>query len=81
MEAAQTGAIVVYEDHNQRSGLGSLVAGMLMEAGVMCQFRRMGIKRYGSSGSPGELYAEQGLEVGDVVEAVLVITGKAENGR
>jgi transketolase len=70
-EAAGTGVVVCYEDHNVRSGLGSLVARHLMEAGLNCRFRALGATRWGKSGPPEELYEEQGLGVEHLVAAAV----------
>jgi transketolase len=59
--AARTGRIFVYEDHHRGTGLGVAVAAACAEQGWRCVVRRLGIARYGGSGRPDELYAEQGL--------------------
>jgi transketolase len=61
-EAAATGLIVTYEDHNIRTGIGSLVGAWLAETGLPCRFQRLGISRYGTSASPEEQYKLQGLD-------------------
>jgi transketolase len=75
-EAAATGLIVSYEDHNIRTGLGALLGAHLAETGQRCRFRRMGIRRLGSSGSPESQYREHGLDAGSVVAAVLEEVGR-----
>jgi len=69
-EAAATGLIVTYEDHNVRTGLGTLVASHLMEHGLTCRFVKKGITKYGSSASPETLYAEQGLDAASVAASI-----------
>lgn len=71
--AAATGAILSYEDHHIRTGLGALVAACLAEAGLTCRFRRMGVTRYGGSGSPDDLYRDQGLDEDSLACTVRVI--------
>ena len=39
----QTGAIVVVEEHNLSGGVGSAVSEVLMDAGVSCKFKRLGL--------------------------------------
>ncbi len=68
--AAATGAIVTYEDHHARTGLGSLVANFLAENGLSAKLRMLGVRSYGRSGVPDDLYAEQGLDPDSLVEAV-----------
>ena len=69
-QAASTGAIVTYEDHNARTGLGSLVANFLVENGLSAKLKKLGVTRYGRSGKPDEIYKEQGLDSDSLVKAV-----------
>lgn len=68
--AAETGTIVTYEDHNVRTGLGSIVANVLAENGLTVKFRKMGVSAYGSSGKSDALFDEQGLGVESLVSTV-----------
>jgi len=68
--AAKTGVVVTYEDHNVRTGLGSIVANVLAEQGLAVKFRKMGISAYGGSGAPDKLFDEQGLSVESLVNTV-----------
>jgi transketolase len=69
--ASKTGILITYEDHNIHTGLGSLIANILAENQVSTRFRKMGIKNYGASGKPGDLYKIQGLDVESLVQTVL----------
>lgn len=60
MEAAGTGIVITYEDHNVRTGLGSIIAGKLAGK-ALCQFRQMGLQGHGGSASPDMLYERAGL--------------------
>jgi transketolase len=77
-KAAQTGIIITYEDHHIRTGLGSLIANFLAEHGLGIRFRKLGIKQYGSSGKPDDLYKMQGLDVESLVRTVLEEIEKAK---
>jgi len=68
--AAKTGAIVTCEDHNVWTGLGSSVSLALAMNGISCRLEMLGVKRYASSGTPDDLYAEQGIDPAAVVKAV-----------
>ncbi|MHC5039543.1 MAG: transketolase [Planctomycetota bacterium] len=70
LEAAQRGALVVYEDHHADSGLGITVAGILATASRSCPFRIMGVTRYAGSGNPEAVFKEAGLAPEDVAETV-----------
>ena len=68
--AAKTGAIVTCEDHNVWTGLGSSVSLVLSMNGIACKLAMLGVGRYASSGTPDDLYAEQGIDPKSVVKAV-----------
>ncbi len=70
-EAAQTGAIVTYEDHNINTGLGSVVANFLAENSLNPHFKKMGANAYAGSGAPVELFKMQGLDVDSLVRNVI----------
>jgi transketolase len=71
LKAAKTGILITYEDHHIQTGLGSLIANFIAERGLRVRFRKLGIKQYGSSGKPDELYRSQGLDVESLVQAVM----------
>jgi len=68
--AATTGVIVTCEDHNVWTGLGASVAEALALNGLSCKLRMLGVGRYASSGTPEDLYAEQGIDPASVAKAV-----------
>jgi len=68
--AAGTGLVVTYEDHNVRTGLGSLVGTFLSEHGLSCRFLRLGVTRYGGSADREDLYSSQGLDVESLTQVV-----------
>jgi len=70
-QAAETGLIVTAEDHHIDTGLGSLVAVILAENSLPCRLVRLGVKRYGFSGKPEELYSSEGINREGIVKAVL----------
>jgi len=61
-KACKTGVVVTYEDHLVQSGIGSIVATDIVENGLTCRFKRLGIVRYGRSCNPNEQYKLQGLD-------------------
>jgi len=71
MDAAATGRIITYEDHNKESGLGCQVGSALAEKGVPARLLRMGVHRYGDSGKSSEVIERMGLSVDDLVHAVV----------
>ena len=70
-EAAQTGVVITYEDHNVKTGLGSIVANFLAENSLFPYFRKLGLTYYASSGKPDDLFKMQGLDVDSLVQTTL----------
>lgn len=71
IKAAETGTIITYEDHNVKTGIGSYVARILCESSVNCRLLCKGISKYGSSMTPENLYAEQGLDEESIKKEII----------
>ncbi len=71
LEAAGTGLLITVEDHHVDTGLGARTATVLADAGIPCRLLRLGVKQYGLSGTPDELYHHEGLDTEGVVQSVL----------
>ena len=70
--AKETGKIVTVEDHNIKGGLGSVVADVLMEAGVFAQMKKIGIPdHFVDFGYPEELYPHYGFDKEGIAKTVL----------
>jgi transketolase len=76
IDAAATGALLTYEDHNVDTGLGAIVANVLADEGTGVRFRRLGIRQYGTSGPPDDLFAEQGLAPADLAAAARALKAR-----
>jgi len=76
-EAAATGVILTYEDHHADTGLGSRVALALADLGLAPKLVRLGVRGYGASAKPEELWKSKGLGVEQLVEAALAARGKS----
>jgi transketolase len=70
-EAAKTGLVVTYEDHNVRSGLGFEIAGLMAEHGIAARLVRLGVAGYAPSGAAADLYRLQGLDAESVAERII----------
>jgi transketolase len=70
LSAAETGAIVTAEEHQEHGGLGSIVSRITARnRPVPMEF--IAVKdKFGVSGKPAELLARYGLTSGDIVTAV-----------
>ncbi|HEX9822986.1 MAG TPA: transketolase C-terminal domain-containing protein [Actinomycetota bacterium] len=66
--AADCGALVTVEDHSAFCGLGSATAETLAAHGSGVPLRVIGLRTFGESGTPAELYEKYGL-TGDRVAA------------
>jgi transketolase len=73
LEAAKTGVVLTVEDHHVDTGLGSIVANVMADAGVATTFKRLGVTRYGASGKPADLYAMQGLDAKSIAASFQAI--------
>ncbi len=67
--------LVVLEDHNVKTGLGTALAAELYQAGGKATLTKMGVTRYGSSGKPKELFKLLGIDAGSVVARITKILG------
>lgn len=63
--------IVTVEDHNVHGGLGSAVCEAVAEHGVACPVVRVGLRSFGESATPEQLYEKYGLTAPAIVEACL----------
>ncbi|MCM8815419.1 MAG: transketolase, partial [Candidatus Omnitrophica bacterium] len=66
----KTGLIISYEDHVVDSGLGMTIATYIAEKQKIVKFHRLGIRKYGSSGAPDDLYAEHSLDIETVKDLI-----------
>ncbi|MFQ5454429.1 MAG: transketolase C-terminal domain-containing protein, partial [Candidatus Zixiibacteriota bacterium] len=65
--------VIVLEDHNVKTGLGTAIADALVSSGLTTKLSKMGVTRYGSSGKPLELYKLLGIDTVSVVEKIKLI--------
>ena len=63
--------LVTAEDHNVNGGLGSAVCEALAESGLACPVVRVGLRDFGESASPEQLYEKYGLDAPALAEACL----------
>lgn len=75
--AQQTGTIVTVEDHNILGGLGSIVADVLMEAGVPARLKKIGVPdTFVEYGYPEALYPHYGMDAAGIARTCLEFLGK-----
>lgn len=75
--AKATGNIVTVEDHNILGGLGSIVADVLMEAGVPARLKKIGVPdTFVEYGYPEALYPHYGMDAAGIAKTCLEFLGK-----
>jgi transketolase len=68
--ALNTGFLITYEDHHIDTGLASTISLYLAEKNYNVRFLRFGVKFYGASGTPDELFKIQGIDPETVAEKI-----------
>jgi transketolase len=63
--------LVTVEDHNVNGGLGSAVCEAAAESGAGVPVLRLGLRTFGESATPDQLYAKYGLAAPSIAEACL----------
>lgn len=69
-QAAQTGTIFTYEDHNINTGLGNSIADKLMQHNLRCNFNKFGVSKYGVSGAAKDVFKHFALDVESMVSRI-----------
>ncbi len=70
--AKKSGRIITVEDHNILGGLGSIVADVLMEAGVPAKLKKIGIPdTFVEFGYPEEIYPYYGMDPAGIAKTAL----------
>ena len=69
-EAAATKFIITYEDHVVQGGLGNTVAQTLARAQISTKVLQLGIKEYGASDKPQDLYRHYGLDAESLAKVI-----------
>jgi transketolase len=68
--AVNTGLLITYEDHHIDTGLASTISLYLAEKNYNGRFLRFGVKFYGASGTPDELFKTQGIDPETLAEKI-----------
>lgn len=72
-QAAETGNVFTYEDHNVNTGLGNSIADKMMELGLTCKFVKFGVENYAFSGNSEAVFKHCKLDVDSIVQRIKVI--------
>ncbi|MDY6915140.1 MAG: transketolase [Candidatus Cloacimonadota bacterium] len=69
-EAAATGIIFSYEDHNVHTGLGSCIATKLVEMNLQCKLYQFGVRDYSFSGNSADVFKKCKLDVQSIYHKI-----------
>ncbi len=75
-ESFATGCVATVEDHNIKSGMGSIWLSRAAELGLCARAVRIGVHRYGDSGPSGEVYTAMGLSPEKIAESVSALKNR-----
>ena len=70
--------VLVLEDHNVKTGLGTAIGSALAEGGYATRLTKLGVAHYGSSGKPADLYKMLGLDGASVAARIRRLIGVTE---
>jgi transketolase len=63
--------VVVYEDHNVNTGIGTMIGSFIAENKMNCNYKKMGVSKYGVSADTEYQYKYQGLDVESLVSNII----------
>jgi transketolase len=67
--------VIVLEDHNVKTGLGTAIASAMMVRGYFTKFTKLGVTEYAASGKPDDLYRMLGLDGDSVATRIRELIG------
>lgn len=70
LAACRTGRVITCEDHLASTGIGSIVAGWMVDNRQTASLTRLGVTRYGYSGPTADLFKAAGIDPESIVKAV-----------
>jgi len=62
--------IVTIEDHNVKTGLGTMLSEKLYQSGSSAKLTKLGVTRYGSSGKPNDIYKMLEMDAEAIIKRV-----------
>lgn len=62
--------LVVLEDHNVKTGLGTAIASSMFSLGLQAQMIKIGVPQYAGSGKPDDLYKTLGMDAASVAARI-----------
>ena len=69
-ELKKTKFCVTLEDHSITGGLGSIIAEIIAENNISSKLKRIGMKSFGESGTPSDLYLKFGLDSESIFQKI-----------
>ncbi len=74
--AQETGAILSVEDHFVGTGIAPMIDQILVEEQISIPVKHLGVQGFCSSGTPQELYQDQGMGLDDIEKQVKTLIAK-----
>lgn len=62
--------IVIIEDHNVKTGLGTAISDAMVCSGNVTSLTKLGVRKFGSSGKPADLYKMLGMDAESIVKKI-----------
>jgi len=62
--------LLTVEDHYIKTGIGAIIKSIIAEEMIQQKIKSLGVTRYGGSGTPKDLYADQGLDPESIVKGI-----------
>ncbi|MDP8268693.1 MAG: transketolase [Candidatus Tenebribacter davisii] len=69
-QAAKTGTVFTYEDHNVNTGIGNSIADKMMQISLPCKFVKFGVEDYAFSGNSDDVFKLCKLDVNSMVKRI-----------
>ena len=69
-QAAKTGTVFTYEDHNVNTGIGNSIADKMMQMNLHCKFIKFGVEDYALSGNSDDVFKHCNLDVDSIVRRI-----------
>lgn len=67
IDIAKKSPVLTVEDHFVHAGIGAIIKCVIAEEMIAQKIKALGVTRYGGSGKPQDLYAQQGLDPKSIV--------------
>ncbi|HPS38318.1 MAG TPA: transketolase [Candidatus Cloacimonadota bacterium] len=71
--ATRNGVVISIEDHNVHSGMGSVIADLMVERGLSAKLVKLGVESYPYSGTSDDVYKWAGLDTISLIKKIKTV--------